>query len=186
MTRRTKFQRRVRTGLASLWMVFCTPGHALSLNDSSDTYAYLSDEDLRKAYADALASSGETTTAKFYAFNVKGCSPAATPDPKSGDPRTSVYIHAVQDRGQPRGLEYPTYVFTTGPNARHPKLVLKIHAGKRLYLSDTIVCEPENCLLSAQQGFSDACLTDPFGTPAPGLPGLRKDFWSELAHWLGL
>jgi len=170
----------------SVWIVFCTPVHALSLNDSSDTYTYLGDEDLRKAYADALASSGESTTARFYAFNVKGCSRTAAQNPKSDDPRTSVYIHAVQDRGQPRGREYPTYVFTTGHNARHPELVFKTYAGKRLYLSDIIVCEPGNCLLSAQQGFSDTCLSDPFGTPGPQLPGLRKDFWSDLADWLGL
>lgn len=153
--------------------------HALSLNDEADTYRKIWQEDLLKAYSRALGDAGESTTGNLYAFNIKGCSREETPG-------TLLYIHAVQDRGQPRGNEFPTYVFTSGTRQDKPDLAFKTYAGKRIYLSDTITCEPEQCLLSGKTGFSDVCLADPYGNPAPDLNGLRKDFWTDLMGWLGL
>ncbi|TYC54115.1 hypothetical protein FMN50_13345 [Rhodobacterales bacterium] len=178
-------------GFLLLPAVFASSAQALSLNDSSDTYSQVADDALNAAYAKVLADDGESTTGKFFAFNMLGCSPSQQPDgapatakAAEGTVRNPVYIHAVQDRGQPRGGEYPTFVFTSGHDPRKPDLEFKLYAGKRLYLSDVIVCEPDRCLLSAQQGMSDVCLADPFGNPAPDIPGLRNDFWSRVDGWL--
>lgn len=171
-------------GLLAVSAACGTPAKALSLNDSSDTYSHVADEKLNAAYARSLASAGESTTGKFYSFNMLGCPPSKEDSASSPKASGPVYIHAVQDRGLPRGSEFPTYVFTSGHDPRKPEFVSKTYAGKRLFLSDVIVCKPDRCLLSAQQGFSDVCLADPFGTPAPDLPGLRDDFWSHLVDWL--
>ncbi len=155
------------------------PAIAMSLNDEADTYRLVRQEDVVQAYTEALTAAGVSTTGNLFAFNIKGCSPKKAP----GEP---LYIHAVQDRGQPRGSEYPTFVFTTGLNRTDASLMFRTFAGKQLYLSEVISCEKTQCLLSAKTGFSDVCLSDPFGNPAPDLQGLRKDFWTDLLGWLGL
>ncbi|MCR9061426.1 MAG: hypothetical protein NXI02_29130, partial [Rhodobacteraceae bacterium] len=38
----------------------------------------------------------------------------------------------------------------------------------------------------AENGYSDVCLADVQGNAAPDLPGLRKDFWSDLIKLFGL
>lgn|GEM_PF-2220241 len=167
------------TGLLVFGTMVSQPAGALSLNDEADTYLKVTDKDLLHAYSKALAASGESITDNLYSFNIKGCSLEQTRE-------RPVYIHAVQDRGQPRGNEYPTYVLTTDRHPESAKLTFKTFAGKRIYLSDVITCDTANCLLSAKKGFSDICLADPFGQPAPDLPGLRKDFWTDLMGWLGL
>ncbi|MCX2724720.1 hypothetical protein [Roseibium salinum] len=156
-----------------------SPVNALSLNDESDTYRKIWREDLVDAYAETLAAAGESTTGNFFIFSIKGCSPDDAPDQQ-------LYIHSVQDRGLPRGSEFPTFVLTTGSDPEKASLAYKTYAGKRIYLSNMISCEKTRCLLSAKKGFSDICLADTFGNPAPDLPGLRKDFWTDLLGVLGL
>ncbi len=165
--------------LVALAATGATPVRALSLNDDADTYQKVWQKDLLKAYTDSLAAAGESTTGNLFSFNIKGCSPEDAP----GAP---VYIHAVQDRGLPYGSEYPTFVFTSGRDRQNASLTYKTFAGKRIYLSDVISCKKTQCLLSAKKGFSDICLANPFGDPAPDLKGLRKDFWTDLMGWLGL
>lgn len=175
-------QRLALAGFLAISAVCAAPARALSLNDSSDTYSHVTDETQSAAYARSLAKAGESTTGNFFAFNMLGC-PTVGASGKDG--ALGIYIHAVQDRGLPRGGEYPTYVFTSVQNPGKPEFAYKTYAGKRLFLSDVIVCQPDRCLLSAQQGLSDICLADSFGNPATRLPGLRDDFWSHLAGWLG-
>jgi hypothetical protein len=154
------------------------PARAMSLNDEADTYRKISQMDLVKAYSESLAADGESTTGNLFAFNIRGCSPKDSP----GRP---LYIHTVQDRGQPHGSNYPTFVFTTGTRPDRPTLTFKTFAGKRIYLSETISCEQSGCLLSAKKGFSDIGLSDAFGNAAPQLPGLRNDVWKDLMGWFG-
>jgi len=156
-----------------------TSAGAMSLNDEADTYRRISRVDLIEAYSATLAESGESTTGNLFAFNIRGCAPKDAP----GRP---VFIHAVQDRGQPQGSEYPTYVFITGSRPDRPDLTFKTSAGKRIYLAETISCERSHCLMSAKKGFSDICLSDPFGNAAPEMQGLRKDIWTDLLGWFGL
>ncbi|MCK7615596.1 hypothetical protein [Roseibium sediminicola] len=152
---------------------------AFSVNDAADAYAPFDSEGGSLQFAKILAEAGESTTGRLFAFHVKGCSPETRPD-------ASVTIHAVQDRGLPRGEDYPTYVLVSKGAAGLPELIFRTHAGKRLYMADSFSCQPDTCLLSAQQGYTDICLSDPFGNAAPDLPGLRKDFWSDLIKLFGL
>jgi hypothetical protein len=160
-------------------VLFASDARAFSVNDATDAYSPVADADLADRFTKVLARAGESTTSRLFAFHVKGCSSGKRPG-------ISITIHTVQDRGLPRGDEYPTYVLVTRGDPGLTELTFRTRAGKRLYMADTFSCQPETCLLSAQQGYSDTCLSDPFGNPAPGLSGLRKDFWSDLIRLFGL
>jgi len=152
---------------------------ALSATDAVDAYSPVADAGLRNAIIAELERTGESTTGRLNAFRMKGCS-------VKDDPAQPVTILVVQDRGQPRGEEYPTYVFFSKDSSKTPTLDFRTFAGKRLYRAETVSCRPKTCILSAQQGYSDMCLSDPFGRASPDLPGLRKDFWSDLIRLFGL
>ncbi|MES0884686.1 hypothetical protein [Roseibium sp. SCP14] len=162
---------------------FASPAQAFLSGEDPDSYSRVQEPDVQAAYLDALVAAGESSTGKLHAFRV-----AASGDRASSDrdtlPGKGLIVHAVQDRGLPRGTEYPTFVFTSGDNTRRPVLIYKTHAGMRLFISETPTSDKE-CLLSAEKGWSDVCLADTEGKPAPDLEGHRNDFWSDLLKVFG-
>jgi hypothetical protein len=170
--------------VAAMFFAAASPSRAVDVSDASHAYAKVEQDGLLGAYLETLAEAGESATGNLHSFRIL----AAPPIPvKQDDPiaRKRVTVHVVQDRGLPRGAEYPTYVFTTKDTFEEPLLIYKTHAGTRIFYLDDISGK-SGCLLSAEQGYSDICLADIHGNPAPDLPGLRDDFWSDLMKLLGL
>lgn len=104
----------------------CTgaPAAALSGNEPPDSYSELQDSALKNAFVAKLSSAGESSTTTQVSFDW----PAAT----AANKNDQVIVHAVQDRGLPRGTEYPTYVFKTIGSRAGPVLIFKTHAGTRI------------------------------------------------------
>ncbi|WP_282047189.1 hypothetical protein [Roseibium album] len=146
---------------------------AFSSNGSPDSYSEIQDDELKNTFLRILSADGESSTGNLVSFH------------ESGDPDNQVVVHVVQDRGIARGTQYPTYVFRTVGELESPDLIFKSHTGTRLYRHDEGIPET-GCLLSAENGYSDVCLADVQGNAAPDLPGLRKDFWSDLIKLFGL
>lgn len=146
-------------------------------SEKADPYTAVQDGDLKDSFVEMLASEGVSSTGKLVSFH--------RPAVRSERPDEQVYVHVIQDRGLPTGAEYPTFVFKTVGGLDRPLLLYKTSAGTRLYT------HPEGlpvsgCLISAEKGYSDVCLADVEGNPAQELPGLRKDFWSDLIKLFGL
>lgn len=169
----------VRTGiwtshLVLVLMLFAgNSAGATSVDDLPDPYTEIQDKTLKAVFLDVLSADGESLTDKLLSFHEQSGTAA----------HVSVFV--VQDRGNPRGAEYPTYVFRTGEDLDAPVLVFKTYAGPRLYRHGEGIPE-SGCLLSAEKGYSDVCLADVQGNAASDLPGLRKDFWSDLIKLFGL
>ncbi|WP_156958783.1 hypothetical protein [Labrenzia sp. DG1229] len=170
-----KVRARAFAAHMALIAMLCSGGtvQAFSSSGSPDSYSEIEDDELKNTFLEILSADGESSTGKLVLFH------------ESGDADKQVVVHVVQDRGVPRGTQYPTYVFRTVGELEGPDLIFKSHTGTRLYRHDEGV--PENgCLLSAENGYSDICLADIQGNAAPDLPGLRKDFWSDLIKLFGL
>ncbi|WP_298964268.1 hypothetical protein [uncultured Roseibium sp.] len=149
---------------------------ALSADGAYDAYLSVTDATLKASYAKMMAQEDISSTDKLFAHRIEGC--AQGPENRT--------IHAVQDRGSPRGAEFPTFVFVSEPNGDRLQLIQKASAGRHLYVLEASACQPDACLLSAEKGYSDICLADGAGRPGEDLPGLRQDFWSDLFKLLGL
>jgi hypothetical protein len=160
------------------------PAVAENATNAPQAYAKVEQDGLLNAYLNSLADAGESATGNLYAFRIQAAPPTPTNEDNSNADKR-ITVHAVQDRGQPRGAEYPTYVFTTKAAFEEPALIYKTHAGTRIFFLDEIGTK-SGCLLSAELGYSDICLTDTHGNPAPNFPGRRDDFWSDLMNLLGL
>jgi len=143
-----------------------------------DTYVALTDERMKTTYLEVLAAQGESSTGNLFVFQM------ITPATSETQPEDEVLLTVVQDRGQPRGDEFPTFVFRNSKSPA-PELIFRMNAGTRLYVRQSDE-DPVGCLISAQKGYSDVCLADANGNAAPDLPGLRKDFWSDLIRLFGL
>lgn len=156
-----------------------SPAYATSVADVPDAYIEVSDDRQKTDYLDAIADRGDSSTGNLFVFLID------TPNKDADREEDSVRVHIVQDRGQPRGAEYPTFVFRSEAGSGPPHLVFRTDAGKRLYVSEQSE-DPSSCLISAESGYSDICLANLQGHPAPDLPGLRKDFWSDLIKLFGL
>ncbi|MEM9634603.1 MAG: hypothetical protein AAGA50_24955 [Pseudomonadota bacterium] len=162
---------------------FASPALAFLSGEDPDSYSKVEDQDLQAAYLDALVTAGESSTGKLHVFRIgapDGKAPSDTDTPSN----KGLTVHAVQDRGLPRGSEYPTFVFASDGGSTDPVLIYKTHAGMRLFIADSPKGENE-CLLSAEKGWSDVCLVDTQGNPAPNLTGIREDFWSDLLKVFG-
>ncbi|CTQ56894.1 hypothetical protein LP7551_05458 [Roseibium album] len=170
--------------IAAITLLTARPGYADGVTDTSRAYVKVEQDGLLNAYLISLADAGESATDNLYAFRIQAAPPIpVNEDNSNADKR--ITVHAIQDRGQPRGAEYPTYVFATRNANEDPALIYKTHAGTRIFFLDEIGSK-SGCLLSAEQGYSDICLADIHGNPAPDLPGLRDDFWTDLMKLLGL
>jgi len=156
-------------------LIATTPARCFSGSDDPDSYSEIEKDGLKQAYLEALSVAGESSTGKLVHYRQ---------DTGGVDHSTRIIVHAVQDRGLPRGEEYPTYVFKTVGGMAQPRFVFKTHAGTRIYASDSD--GKAGCLISAKKGYSDICLADVQGNIAPDLPALRKDFWSDLIKLFGL
>ncbi|MHA7775514.1 hypothetical protein [Roseibium sp. M-1] len=167
--RTTDFFRIAGFALAAL-MIAASPARSSSAGDAPDSYAEIEEDGLKQAYLEALAATEESSTGKLVHYH-QGTG-------------TQITVHAVQDRGLPSGEEYPTYVFRTVGGVDRPELIYKTLVGTRIYHSDSY--SDTGCLFSAQKAYSDICLADVNGNAAPDLPGLRKDFWSDLIKLFGL
>lgn len=164
-------------------LIATTPVRAVYVSDAPDTYFEIEEDGLKQAYLEALSSAGESSTGKLVHFYQISNDWKVLQD-GGVDTSSQIIVHVVQDRGLPRGEEYPTYVFTTVGDLDRPQFVYKIYAETRIYYSD--VYFETGCLLSAKKGYSDICLADVKGNIAPDLPGLREDFWSDLIKLFGL
>jgi hypothetical protein len=160
------------------------PAVAENATNAPQAYAKVEQDGLLNAYLISLADAGESATGNLYAFRIQAA-PSILADEDDPNASKRITLHAVQDRGQPRGAEYPTYVFTTKAAFEEPTLIYNTYAGTRIFFLDEIGAK-SGCLLSAEQGYSDICLADIHGNPAPDLPGLRDDFWTDLMKLLGL
>lgn len=161
-------------------LVIAPPAHAFLSDDNPDSYSRLEDQALLEAYLNVLASAGESSAGKLHVFHL----PVKAGSKSDGAANSPLVVHAVQDRGLPRGSEYPTYVFTSTGVLEEPELIFNAHAGTRLFLAEDASGETQ-CLMSAEKGWSDICLADIHGNAAPDMPGLRKDFWSDLLKLFG-
>lgn len=169
--------------LLFLALLTSAPANAFFVGDAPDAYSKLNEPRQKTLLQAALSAAGESSTDNLAVYTqVTGAYETAA-DGK-GMMFTGYRIIAVQDRGLPRGEEYPTFVFRTENDLEEPELIFKTHAGPRIYNSDSY--GDAGCLFSAQKGYSDICLVDVRGNPAPELPGLRDDFWSDLLTLLGL
>ncbi|MES0812390.1 hypothetical protein ABLO27_23065 [Roseibium sp. SCPC15] len=169
---------------AATSLCFASPAQAFLSGEDPDSYFVVEEPNLQAAYLEALVAAGESSTGKLHAFRIDALGDQTSSD--TDTPSThSLTVHAVQDRGLPRGTEYPTFVFTSDRVSETPALIYKTHAGTRLFVADPPKGE-DVCLLSAEKGWSDVCLVDSKGNPAPDLPGLRDDFWSDLMKVFGL
>jgi len=166
-----------------LGLATCAPAVAANASTAPDTYSEIDEPDLKAAYLEALSAAGESSSGKLVHY-LQRANPATGPADGTGGGEPPILVHAVQDRGLPRGEEYPTFVFKTVGKAGPPELVHKLHAETRIYHADAY--GDTGCLFSAKKGYSDVCLADVQGSIAPDLPGLRKDFWSDLMKLLGL
>lgn len=164
-------------------LIATTPVQAFYVSDAPDTYSEIEEDGLKQAYLEALSAAGESSTGKLVHYLQNAGNFDKLPE-GSSDTRTRITVHAVQDRGLPRGEEFPTFVFTSVGGLDQPRFVYKTHAGTRIYHSDSY--GDTGCLFSAGKGYSDVCLADVQGNIAPDLPGLRKDFWSDLIKLFGL
>jgi len=154
-----------------------TPARAETESDAPDSFVKVLEDAQTSAYLETLSAAGHSATGKLYVFRLTTAS-------DSDVARPAVTIHTVQDRGLPRGEEYPTYVFRVSNSSFNPELIHSAHTGTRIYVLDSP--EGAGCLVSAQKGYSDVCLADVNGKAAPDLPGLRKDFWTDLIKLFGL
>jgi hypothetical protein len=170
--------------IAAITLLTARPGFADGVTDTSRAYVKVEQDGLLNAYLISLADAGESATGNLYAFRIL-TTPATILNKDHPKAKTKVTVHAVQDRGQPRGAEYPTYVFTSRNGFEDPSLIYKTHAGTRIFFRDD-TSGKSGCLLSAEQGYADICLADTNANPAPNIPGLRDDFWSDLMKLLGL
>ncbi|WP_299477277.1 hypothetical protein [uncultured Roseibium sp.] len=145
--------------------------------EPADSYSTIQDVSLKNSFVEALSSAGVSSTENLVSFH--------EPAPLADGTDEQVHVHVVQDRGLPGGAEYPTYVFRTAGGVDEPALIYRTNAGTRLYTHSDIVPD-SGCVISAKAGYSDICLADAQGNAAPELPGLRKDFWSDLIRLFGL
>ncbi|WFE90073.1 hypothetical protein K1718_01625 [Roseibium porphyridii] len=160
----------------ALFAVSGTATTTLAADGAVDAYLPVADATLKSSYAKLMEQENISSTDKLFAHRIDGCI-------RGSKHKT---IHAVQDRGLPRGPEYPTFVFVSEPNHDDMQLIQKAFAGRHLYFLDETACRPDACLLSAEKGYSDICLADGSGSPGENLPGLRQDFWSDLLKLFGL
>ncbi|MBO6895044.1 MAG: hypothetical protein JJ866_24115 [Roseibium sp.] len=176
----------LKTTRSVVFLVFVflvvTPAHAFLDDEAPDSYRMLTDAGEKAAFQSALAATGESSTDRLAVYSQATDNFETSPDGKD-DVKNGYTLYAVQDRGRPRGEEYPTYLFRVDDDPGGPELIYKTHAGPRIYHTDSN--SDTGCLFSAQKGYSDICLVDVRGNPAPDLPGLRDDFWSDLMKVLG-
>lgn len=180
---------RLRTLNCALVVVFfavissASPAHSFSVREAPDSYTRIDDAALKEALLTTLAAADVSTTGNFHQL--------AVPGEAFDGKRTSLtveaegaFLHIVQDRGLPRGDLFPTFVLKPQAGGDALDLILKTEAGTKVYYADG---QPESgCLFSAKKAYSDICLVDVSGKPAPELPGLRNDIWTDLIRLLGL
>lgn len=160
-----------------------SPVHAFTVSEAPDSYERVDDAGLKEALLTALAAAGVSSVGSFYQLVVPGDAiDRKRTNASAEDDR--VVLQIVQDRGLPLGDLYPTYVFKPAATGRALDLIFKTEAGKRIYHAEGH--SESGCLFSAEKGYSDICLVDVSGNPAPELPGLRNDIWTDLIRLLGL
>lgn len=180
---------RLRTLNCALVVVFfanfssASPAHAFSVSEAPDSYTRIDDAALKEALLTALAAAGVSSTGSFHQLAVPGDAFDRKPTSRNVE-REGAFLHIVQDRGLPMGDLYPTFVLKPQAGGDALDLLLRTEAGTKVYYADGQV--ESGCLFSAKKAYSDICLVDVSGNPAPELPGLRDDVWTDLIRLLGL